>query len=852
MPKRNNFYQQNKYLIWAFLAPFFILEGIAVVMGVQPFGDNSFLIVDALHQYLPFFADYHDKLKSLDNLFYSFHGGLGYNFLGLWAYYLSSPLNLVIVLFPKEMLNMVLSHLYIIKIALCGLTAAYYFRSRDKKRQDISIVAFGLCYALSSYIVGYSWNIMWLEVMMMLPLILVGMDRLIKKRDGRLYCGALFFSLLCNFYMSFMTCLFLVLWYLLYDHKKVKAFFVNGLKFAGYSLLSAMMAGAVLLPAYLGIMKTSSAKWDFPKDLWYGNFADLYCRHFLGTAPITNSVNDGEINLYCGILTLVFVLFYFMASRISWKTKIKRALLMLFLFFSFNVPLLGYIWHGFHNQYGIPNRFAYLYIFLLLIMAYDGLLVIKREGRQQAWKLCISCGILCMSVGIASLLNTKAFDRKVLAFTTAAIFLYLVVFVLYDRKTLSRRGMVLICSLLLVIEAAGMAVYGFSENGQVRVSEYFGDTKNIQTVKNKYKTGPDQRMELIKGRMLDESIWHTLDGVTMFGSTALGDVVDMMDDLGFYTGVNEYLYEGATPFTNNLLGVRYNLLRTSDTNTTDFQYLDRIGDINVYGNPYNTAVGYGMKKSAYKWKYDDVNPFLVQNRLSGDAFGGNDIFHMIKTEKPKTNACKITQSNDGEYVFENTASLADNMTFEIPVTEDGKLYFHFDGSQVEDTVIYRNNEVYVSGRLNAQCIYLGDLKKGDHITVSMRLKQDDLMSGVVRVTLASLDEDAMKDLYGKMQEQAFQLEEADSSTLKGTVSMNEDGLVFFSIPYDKGWKVLVDGKETEVNSLGKAFLCVDVSEGKHEIELEYCPEGFKEGIILTALGWLIFASICLRKRKKSV
>ena len=246
MPKRRNFYRRNKYLIWAFLAPFFILEGIAVIMKVEPFGNNSFLIVDALHQYLPFFADYHEKLRSLDSLFYSFHGGLGFNFLGLWAYYLSSPLNLIIVLFPKEMLNMVLSHLYIIKIALCGLSAAYYFRSRDKKRQDMSITAFGICYALSSYIVGYSWNIMWLEVMIMLPLILAGIDRLIKKRDGRLYCAALFFSLLCNFYMSFMTCLFLVLWYLLYDHKKVKDFFVNGLKFAGYSVLSAMMAGAVL------------------------------------------------------------------------------------------------------------------------------------------------------------------------------------------------------------------------------------------------------------------------------------------------------------------------------------------------------------------------------------------------------------------------------------------------------------------------------------------------------------------------------------------------------------------------------------------------------------------------------
>ena len=72
MPKRRNFYRRNKYLIWAFLAPFFILEGIAVIMKVEPFGNNSFLIVDALHQYLPFFADYHEKLRSLDSLFYSF------------------------------------------------------------------------------------------------------------------------------------------------------------------------------------------------------------------------------------------------------------------------------------------------------------------------------------------------------------------------------------------------------------------------------------------------------------------------------------------------------------------------------------------------------------------------------------------------------------------------------------------------------------------------------------------------------------------------------------------------------------------------------------------------------------
>lgn len=156
-------------------------------------------------------------------MFYSFHAGLGYNFLGLWAYYLASPLNLVIALVSKSMLTMILSHLYVLKIALCCFTAAFYFRKRRGK-DEISIVAFGMAYGLCSYMVGYSWNIMWMEVMMMLPLILYGIDKLIKEHDGRLYCFALFISLWCNFYMSYMTCLFLILWYLLYSHNNVKEF----------------------------------------------------------------------------------------------------------------------------------------------------------------------------------------------------------------------------------------------------------------------------------------------------------------------------------------------------------------------------------------------------------------------------------------------------------------------------------------------------------------------------------------------------------------------------------------------------------------------------------------------------
>ena len=415
----------HKYLLLSFFLPVLLLEGIAIAEKIQPFGSESFLIVDALHQYLPFFADYQEKLKSMDSMFYSFHAGLGYNFLGLWAYYLASPLNLVIALVSKSMLTMILSHLYVLKIALCCFTAAFYFRKRRGK-DEISIVAFGMAYGLCSYMVGYSWNIMWMEVMMMLPLILYGIDKLIKEHDGRLYCFALFISLWCNFYMSYMTCLFLILWYLLYSHKNVKEFFTNGFRFAGYSLLSGAMAAVVLLPAYLGIMQTSSAKLQFPKELWYGTFGNLFSRHFLGTTPLTTAVDDSKINLYCGILTLLMAGFYLAVREIRLIDKIRRLLLLVFLFFSFNMPVLGYVWHGFHDQYGIPNRFAFLYIFALLAMAYEGYCVLVRGKRKVSlwiYFAVILCGIL---IGITMKTSTVKVEMKTVYATVAAIAVYMI------------------------------------------------------------------------------------------------------------------------------------------------------------------------------------------------------------------------------------------------------------------------------------------------------------------------------------------------------------------------------------------------------------------------------------------
>ena len=85
--------------------PLIVMIGCCIAFGVQPFGDNSLLIIDGLHQYMPFYSILYDKLKSGGSLFYSFRAGLGINFLSLYAYYLSSPLNLLILFFKVNPFN---------------------------------------------------------------------------------------------------------------------------------------------------------------------------------------------------------------------------------------------------------------------------------------------------------------------------------------------------------------------------------------------------------------------------------------------------------------------------------------------------------------------------------------------------------------------------------------------------------------------------------------------------------------------------------------------------------------------------------------------------------------------------
>jgi uncharacterized membrane protein YfhO len=179
--------KRNYVILFAFFLPVLILEIAYIANGIFPFGNRDILMVDLYHQYAPFISDLQDKLRSFSSPLYSWSGGLGTSYLPLYSYYLASPLNLITVLFPKDNLTEAVLVLTLLKVGLSGTCFSFYLKGVHGEKSLIT-VAFSMLYALSGYVLAFSWNIMWMDAIYFLPLIMLGLVKLIRDGNGLFYC----------------------------------------------------------------------------------------------------------------------------------------------------------------------------------------------------------------------------------------------------------------------------------------------------------------------------------------------------------------------------------------------------------------------------------------------------------------------------------------------------------------------------------------------------------------------------------------------------------------------------------------------------------------------------------------
>lgn len=820
-----HFLRPSDGLIAAFFVPVAVLIILFAQRGIFPFGEECFLRTDMYHQYAPFFSEFQYKLKQGGSLLYSWDIGMGVNFSALYAYYLASPVNWLIILCPKKFIIEFMTILIMVKTGLCGVTFTWYLDHHFEKKHFVAGV-FGIFYALSGYMAAYSWNIMWLDCIFLLPLILYGLEQLVQEKKGLFYCVTLGLSILSNYYISIMICIFMVMYVIvqviLYPPKKIKDLVATGVRFGFYSLLAGGLAAVVLLPEIYALQATASGDFDFPKTIsCYFSIFDMIARH-IGNVG-TEIGLDHWPNIYCGVAVLMFLLLYLGAKKITVREKAVYCGLLLMFYASFSINVLNFIWHGFHYPNSLPCRQSFIYIFLMLFICFRAYMYLDETPKKHIaiafW------GSACFVLLAEKLVTQEHFHFIV--YYVAIIFLAAYAGLMYLYKDGKRTVCGFLALTLVAIEASiNMSVTSVTTTSR---ESYTSDNEEVRILKDSLQPASDfYRVEKKTRKTKNDGAWMNFPSVSLFSSTANADLSKFFKKLGCESSTNAYSITGSTPFVDSIFSVKYALYSEAVSNTELMMYLRESGGTYLYENLYTLPLGFVLSSDIEEnWQYEMDNPAEVQNDL-----------------------CLVSGADE---VLVDAGGTVNKNTFTFTPDETGKYYVFVMNKKVKTVKAeLPTGQKSFSNVDRGYLLELGNLAPGTEVKLTADEAGEQLNAIAYRFS-----EDAMVQVYDRLNQSPMHLTSWKDTKLSGTVSAAKAGMLFTSIPFDKGWTVKVDGEKVETRKAFGAFLAIDVSAGDHVIDFSYVPKGLKTGglisggsIVILILLWFLRREMDRREARK--
>ena len=803
-------------LLAAFFVPVLVLVVIFAQRGIFPFGEECFLRTDMYHQYAPFFSEFQYKLTHGGSLLYSWDIGMGVNFSALYAYYLASPMNWLVALCPRQFLIEFMTVLIVIKTGLSGLSFTWYLRKHTGTREFGSCF-FGIFYALSGYMAAYSWNIMWLDCILLFPVILFGLERLVKEKKGMVYCIALGLSILSNYYISIMICIFMVIYaavlVILYPLKKGKEFAATAGRFTLYSLLAGGLAAVVLLPEIYALQATASGNFDFPKTVSsYFSIFDMIARH-IGNVQ-TEIGLDHWPNIYCGVAVLMLLLLYLGNKNIKIKEKAVYFSLLLFFYASFSVNVLNFIWHGFHYPNSLPCRQSFIYIALVLVMCYKAYL----ELKNTPWKHIVMAfwGAAAFVILAEKLVdNEEQFHFAVFYAAILFLALYTGCIYLYHSRKWCRDGVLLaVLGLVFCESAVNMAVTSIPTTSR---TAYVKDNEDTMLLADSIRSSVFYRIEKGESRTKNDGAWMNFPSASLFSSVASAAMSDFFKSVGCESSTNAYSVKGSTPFIDALFATRYGIYPDQQPADGLKEQIGRQGSMWFYENKYTLPVGFVMPQDMEtNWVLDSGNPANVQNDLSS-VLG---VSNLLVPAEGVSEGKKLTFTADasGDYYVYVTNKKVEEVSAEI-----GERSLSFDNVD------------------RGYFLELGYLPKGQEVILQSQTDGNPAM----QAEIWRFDPEAMEEIYQCLSKSPLELSSWTDTGLAGSINTPEGGTMFTSIPYDKGWKIWVDGTAVSGRPVFDAFLGVDLEPGEHKIRLSYEPQGLKTGAVITGVSAAAVAALAV-------
>ncbi len=861
----------------AFLLPVAIMALIYIAMEVWPFGENSVLVLDLNGQYVYYFEAMRDIFRGEQGILYSFERALGGEFLGIVAYYLASPFTVITALFPEGMITESLFTILLLKCGLSGLNMCVYLH-KSHPTTPVNEIIFSVIYSLTSYAVVMQHNTMWIDCLLFFPLIMLGIESLIKYGKYKLYVLTLAVAVFSNYYIGYMVCFGVAAYFFFYYFMSTPAernpidergHFLKSLgRIVLFSAIAIGMATLIILPAYYSLTfgKTtfSEPKYIFEQKF---DFLDLVSKMFPASYDTVRP--EGLPFVFSGTLTLIMLPVFFLMKEITPKKKIAYGAMMAFFIFSFNSSTIDLVWHGFQRPNWLNYRYSFMFCFIIIVAAYLAFEHITSLDIRTVLYVGVGLGLTLLILQKLEYENLD--DLMGIWFGIACIAIYMILLSGCNKQWLEGS----ITSILCVFVLLELFCNGLAEVVSLDSDVYYSSRVSYRTFIDKWTPAADwvsefdttfYRAEKTAHRKTNDNFTLNIRGLSNSTSTLNAKQIEFLQDMGYASKSHWSKYLGGTPVSDSLLGVKYLLANDTDELNPlwgEAIWTDEENLTAVYKNEYALPLGYMVSSGVSEVEFDRYDsPFERMNELVTKMLGEEETVELFK---PYQNLTPTTDNLDVAYVtghrkYEKLKTgYEGKLTYEFTPVNDYELFVYFPSDYTRDAKLKLNGSdvsEYFTKETH-RIVSLGRQVPEEPIVVTLTLSANEIYIGTGSDYFFYLDEELFCEIMPRLQEHGYVIDSYTDSSFTGTVTVPKDRTtLLLTIPYDEGWKVYVDDEPCETAPILEALTAITLDEGEHTVELRYRPDCVFYGIIISVASHIVLVAIIageqiMRRRRRN-
>lgn len=830
---------KNNYVYYlALTIPVLLYLLTMIIFSCIPFGSYSFYDEDGISASLPSILSAYYNIKDKDTLF-TMIGGYGYSPYSINTVFFYRAL---LVPFAARTIPVLILFLEGLLMGLTSFSMVYYLTHRLSGtracKTDYRLLIPAFIYSLNTYVLAMHGFPTWYYVFFALPILLLAMDYLMYKRSWGLYTLMLAFCIFTNIHLSIFVCFFVIIWFFTYRFDNVKDFLQKGTRFAFASLAAAGCNFFKILETFGS--KTTSLYQDsdniLPSFGLHTSFFEQWKQLFIFSPSMAVNQNEGHINIYMGILTLLLLGLYVTSKRIALKEKLRRLIPVAILTISFNEQVLSYIWNGFHYQTNVPNRYVFLLMFLCALIAYDAVRELRQVSLYRFGGICSLLLVFLVLCHIMSEDVTGAFICSLFL-----VILYGVLHCLYYKLSRTKFPYCKVLCTVLLLELSANMFYTVSNydlfsytfiNSFDKVEDYISSRLSSDEFSGRISTpGAFQ---------INTGMIYNMPSASFFNSFVSSHQTLMHYCYGFLSSTNYNTYNyNSTPLGMALSGHKYIFLPFYTSidlkDNVNYRYIGSCENYYIYEVPNTLSLGFYVPFEIMDIPETSDSALSFQNELV-------DLY--TETNNPVYDIHPLVYSENVE-ATPNSFQFLDKDKNSIPLTEAQKIVKEEAGSSmmfcIRNLYLHMNLQAESEGEtylyLN-EFVPLGRVNGQTSLITEVTYPNPTPLTSETEFIYAVFNEEVFTEFMEKVSENQMENVVVNNNHITGTTHYEKDGYTMLSISYDKGWKAYIDGKETPILDPYNSFMMFETPAGDHQIELVYERPGMKTGI-LVSIGCLV-------------